>query len=141
VGDFSLIYNVTSNERMLYDYLQAICAIYPYLAIEMQNPSDFSTIKVQNANATVDKALLDAWIEQKNEIEPAKLLRKERDKRLQEVDWIVNRAYSSAQPVPTEWATYMQALRDLPSTSTPTLNEAGQLDMSSVDWPVKPTSS
>ena len=126
---------------MLYSYLQAICTIYPHLAVEMQNPSDFFTLKVQNADATVDKALLDAWIEQKNEIEPIKLLRKERDRRLQEVDWIVSRAYSSAQPVPTEWATYMQALRDLPSTSTPTLNETGQLDLSSVDWPIKPTTA
>jgi hypothetical protein len=127
---------------MLFTYIEAICALYPNLAVELKDPSDISTLVIQSTTeASIDHELLTLWIQNKNEIEPAKLMRKERDKRLQEVDWIVNRAYSSAQPVPTEWATYMQALRDLPSTSTPTLNEAGQLDMSSVDWPVKPTTA
>ena len=124
---------------MLFTYIEAICALYPNLAVELKDPSDISTLVIQSTTeASIDHELLTLWIQNKNEIEPAKLMRKEREKRLQEVDWIVNRAYSSAQPVPTEWATYMQALRDLPSNSTPKLNDAGQLDMSSVDWPVKP---
>jgi|APGre2960657444_1045066.scaffolds.fasta_scaffold18647_2 hypothetical protein len=70
--------------------------------------------------------------------EPLRVLREERDKRLTACDWYVSRAFCKNELVPGEILKYMQALRDLPSTSTPTLNEAGQLDMSSVDWPVKP---
>jgi NADH:ubiquinone oxidoreductase subunit len=41
----------------------------------------------------------------------------ERDRRLQAVDWVVIRATSTTTPVPEAWATYMQALRDLPATT------------------------
>lgn len=37
----------------------------------------------------------------------------------------------------TEWATYRQALRDLPSTATPTLDDNGNLQ--NVTWPSEPT--
>jgi hypothetical protein len=40
--------------------------------------------------------------------------------------------------MPQEWATYMQALSDLPDNSTPALTNTGQLDMTSVNWPQKP---
>ena len=46
-----------------------------------------------------------------------KELRQERDRRLQAVDWVVIRATSTSTPVPEAWATYMQALRDLPATT------------------------
>ena len=35
-----------------------------------------------------------------------------------------------------EWRTYRQALRDLPSTASPSLDEDGQL--TGVTWPTKP---
>ena len=38
------------------------------------------------------------------------------------------------------WKNYRQALRDLPSKSNPKLNSYGDLDMSSVTWPDKPSS-
>ena len=69
--------------------------------------------------------------------EPMRLLRVERDKKLAEVDWEVTRAYSKGEVVPSELATYMQALRDLPDTAEPTMNEAGQLNMDSVTWPTR----
>ena len=49
--------------------------------------------------------------------QPLKELRQERDRRLQAVDWVVIRATSTSTPVPEAWATYMQALRDLPATT------------------------
>lgn len=69
--------------------------------------------------------------------EPMRMLRVERDKKLAEVDWEVTRAYSKGEAVPSELATYMQALRDLPDTAEPTMNEAGQLNMDSVTWPTR----
>ena len=44
-------------------------------------------------------------------------LRAERDRRLATTDWVTLKAYSTSTPVPEAWATYMQALRDLPTTT------------------------
>ena len=65
--------------------------------------------------------------------EPMRLLREERNKKLSETDWWVlpDRTTSQAQK------DYRQALRDLPSTAKPKLDENGQL--TNVTWPTKPT--
>ena len=71
--------------------------------------------------------------------EPMRRLRVYRDKLLAETDWVTMRSYSTNSPVPTEWASYQQALRDLPETATPVLDPTSPLGISGVDWPVKPT--
>lgn len=81
---------------------------------------------------------LDAKLQELIAAQPMKLLRKERDSRLAACDWITLKSYSTDERVPEVWRVYMQALRDLPSTATPTLNEDGTLNIESVDWPVKP---
>jgi hypothetical protein len=65
--------------------------------------------------------------------EPLRLLREERNRKLAQTDW---RA-SSDLTLSSEWSTYRQALRDLPSTATPTLDEDGNLQ--NVTWPSEPT--
>lgn len=70
--------------------------------------------------------------------EPMKLLRIERDKRLANVDWRVIRSISTGVALTKAWKDYMQALRDLPANSTPTLGIDGRLDMNSVTWPTEP---
>ena len=67
--------------------------------------------------------------------EPAKLLRLERDEKLKACDW---RA-SSDLTMSSAWTTYRQALRDLPASTTPTLNTDGTLNQSSVTWPTEPS--
>jgi len=62
------------------------------------------------------------------------LMRRERNKLLQETDWTQNRDVTLANDV--EWAAYRQALRDLPNTATPELDEYGNL--TNVTWPEKP---
>jgi len=69
---------------------------------------------------------------------PMKLMRYLRDKLLAETDWVTMRAYSTNTPVPTDWAEYQQALRDLPDTATPVLDPLSPTGISGVDWPVKP---
>ena len=59
-----------------------------------------------------------------------KELRTERNRRLAECDWVVIRATSTDTPVPEEWKTYMQALRDLP---------ANTVDPENPVWPQAPT--
>lgn len=55
--------------------------------------------------------------------------RQERNKLLAEVDWVTLKAYSTHTPVPEEWVTYMQALRDLPMATEDPENPV---------WPVPP---
>ena len=38
-----------------------------------------------------------------------------------------------------EWKTYRQALRDLPASSNPRINNQEELDESSVSWPTQPS--
>ena len=66
--------------------------------------------------------------------EPMRLLRLERNQLLQQTDWTQNRDVTLANDA--EWAAYRQALRDLPNTATPELDENGTLI--NVEWPVKP---
>ena len=69
--------------------------------------------------------------------EPIRLLREERNQRLAETDWTQGRDVSLSND--TDWKNYRQALRDLPSKSNPKLDSVGDLDMSSVTWPTKPS--
>ena len=71
--------------------------------------------------------------------EPFRLLRKERNRRLAECDWIVTKNAEYGYNIPKEWRAYRQALRDLPSiTYKPELDEFGYLKMDSVVWPTPP---
>lgn len=81
---------------------------------------------------------IETKIEELRALEPMRRLRVHRDKLLAETDWVTMRAYSTGTPVPTEWATYQQELRDLPDTATPVLDPSSPTGISGVDWPVKP---
>ena len=68
-------------------------------------------------------------VEQLEAERPLKDLRAERDRRLATTDWVTLKAYSTSTPVPEAWATYMQALRDLPATTE---------DPTNPEWPTVP---
>jgi hypothetical protein len=57
-------------------------------------------------------------------------LRRRRNAVLANCDWVVIRATSTDTPVPDEWKTYMQALRDIPSNTEDPANPV---------WPSIPT--
>ena len=71
--------------------------------------------------------------------EPMKLLREERNKRLTESDWVVTKATELGKTVSEKWVGYRQTLRHLPENASPKLNSIGQLDLTSVNWPTKPS--
>ena len=71
--------------------------------------------------------------------EPFKLLREERNKLIAETDWTQLKDISLDSIREKNWKEYRQALRDLPNSSTPKLDSNGNLDMSSVTWPDKPS--
>ena len=80
----------------------------------------------------IDENLVTNKILELRNAEPMRLLREERNRRLVETDWMAN----SDVTMKDEWRTYRQALRDLPSTASPKLNEQGNLI--NVTWPTKP---
>ena len=70
---------------------------------------------------------------------PMRLLREERNKRLVETDWTQLKDIDLDLIRERNWKNYRQALRDLPAKSNPKLDDFGNLDMSSVSWPDKPS--
>ena len=83
---------------------------------------------------------LDAKLIELKAAEPYKLLREERNKLIAETDWTQLKDISLDSIREKNWKEYRQALRDLPNGSTPKLDSYGNLDMSSVTWPDKPSS-
>ncbi len=77
---------------------------------------------------------IDAKIAELQAAEPMRLLREERNRRIAETDWTQNRDVTLSND--SDWQTYRQSLRDLPSTASPELDENGQL--TNVTWPTKP---
>ena len=71
--------------------------------------------------------------------EPARQVREIRDRLLAESDWTQNRDVVLLNDI--TWKQYRQDLRDLPASAsfTPKLDSNGNLDMSSVTWPLKPS--
>ena len=93
--------------------------------------NDYETLRWYETN-TLPKPTLEELTEKWDEhlaAQPLKELREERNRRLAEVDWVVIRAFSMNTPVTDEWKTYIQALRDLPSTTEDPVNPV---------WPVRP---
>lgn len=72
--------------------------------------------------------------------EPMKVLREVRNKLLSETDWTQLKDVNLDIIRERDWKNYRQALRDLPRTSNPKLDSGGNLDMTSVVWPDKPSS-
>ena len=91
---------------------------------------DYESLVILSGQPKPPKEEFEAKLQELIDAQPLKDLRKERDRRLAEVDWVVIRATSTDTPVPEEWKTYMQALRDLPTATE---------DPSNPIWPSIPT--
>jgi len=119
--------------HLFIEALQLLRPNSPY-TIDGQELSGLNWIDKNTKKPTEEE--IQAKIEELQAAEPLRLLRIERDRKLSEVDWIVIRATSQGVPLSQEWIDYMQALRDLPTTATPEINEYGELI--NVIWPEKP---
>ena len=93
---------------------------------------DSSTTKPTESELNTKVAELDA-------AEPMRLLREERNQLLSETDWMVTRSIETGVAISDAWKTYRQILRDLPASSSPSLNQYYDLDLTSVTWPTKPS--
>ena len=91
-------------------------------------------IKWKDGHETTEEETnaINAKITELQNAEPMRLLRLERDRKLTETDW-----WCASDRTPTQaQLDYRTALRDLPSTALPSLDENGQL--TGVEWPTKP---
>ena len=82
---------------------------------------------------------VNAKINELQATEPFKLLREERNKLIAETDWTQLKDIDLDIIRERNWKNYRQALRDLPAKSNPKLDSYGNLDMSSITWPTKPS--
>ena len=107
-------------------------------AIHGDNYSDIEWLDKTQTKPTEDE--INAKLSELQAAEPFRLLREERNRRLAETDWTQLKDIDLDFIRERDWKNYRQALRDLPAKSNPKLTESGQLDMSSISWPDKPSS-
>jgi len=101
---------------------------------DLENINDFSGFTFSNDyQPSFTMTDVENRLAELQNAEPMRILREERNRKLAKTDW---RA-SSDLTLSSEWSTYRQALRDLPSTATPTLDDYGNLQ--NVTWPKEPT--
>ena len=103
---------------------------------------DYSTLTWHNDNF-VKPSLEEcqAKIAELDAAEPMRQIREHRDKLLSDCDWVVVRAHDTNTPVPADWASYRQSLRDFPAT-----NPSYEIDPMknhikywTISWPTPPS--
>ena len=87
-----------------------------------------------NQNRFFEWSVVSAKIQELQAAEPLRQLRIQRNQLLAQTDWRMTTDYPYSDQA--EWETYRTALRDLPATVNPTLDEQGNLI---VDWPQAPS--
>jgi len=121
---------------MKYDITHAIQALKPAAewALRGDDYSGLEWLDKSQTKPTEDE--VNAKVTELQNTEPYRLLRIERDRRLQATDW---RA-SSDLTISGDWKAHRQDLRDLPAQQTPKLNSDDELDFTSISWPPEPSS-
>ena len=119
------------------DALSALRPNCEYM-LEGENYSGITWLD-KNQTLPTEQEVLEKLEELKKE-RPFVLLRKERNRLISETDWTQLKDIDLDIIRERNWKNYRQALRDLPTKSNPKLNSIGDLDMSSVTWPDKPSS-
>ena len=107
---------------------EAIRMVYPNVQTidDTEGCFDFDGNKVEIDTDVVNEKEIEI-----RAAEPMRLLRQERNRKIAETDWWVLSDRTASQ----EQKDYRQALRDLPSTASPKI-ENGHL--TNVTWPTKP---
>ena len=105
--------------------------------------SDYTKLEWDASNSKTKPTLedLQSKVTALDTAEPLKRLRSERDRLLAESDWVVTKAAETGVAETDAWKTYRQALRELPSTQTPVMEDTptSQLGIKNVTWPTKPS--
>ena len=102
--------------------------------------SEYSGLEWLDSNTTKPtETEINNKISELDSAEAMRLLREERNVLLSETDWVAARSIETGVTISNDWKTYRQALRDLPASSSPSLDEYYDLDLTSVTWPTKPS--
>ena len=106
-------------------------AVYALVGGELSQLSDGS-FRYRSGQTPPTEEAIEAKLTELQNAEPMRVLREERNQKLAETDWWVlpDRTPTQVQ------LDYRTALRDLPSTASPSLDEDGNL--TGVEWPTKP---
>ena len=120
---------------MIYTKVDALISLKPNAQFSWAGTEIYSELNYLSSDTPPTESELDTEVTRLNNLEPMRLLRKERNTRLASTDW---RA-SSDLTLSTDWKTYRQGLRDLPASASPKLDANGNLDMSSVTFPTEPS--
>ena len=95
--------------------------------------SETKIVEWHDSRTQPTEAEINAKIAELKAAEPMRLLRIERDRLIALTDWRFRSDLSPSQA----WIDYSQALRDLPATATPSLDENGNL--TGFTWPTPPS--
>ena len=119
---------------MIYTKANALSSLKPNKQFAW-NGDEYSGLTWLGSGTPPTGSEINAEVTRLTNAEPMRLLRVERDARLLACDW---RACSDLT-LTDSWKTYRQALRDLPTSASPKLDSNGDLDMTSVTFPTKPS--
>ena len=119
---------------MIIQYSDALMSLKPNKQWALRGDK-YSDLEWLDSGTAPTESEINAEVTRLTNLEPMRLLRVERDKRLAACDW---RA-SSDVTLPDAWKTYRQALRDLPASASPKVDSEGDLDLTSVTWPTEPS--
>jgi len=97
--------------------------------------TDYSGFNWLDSSTKPTESEIDTEVTRLTNAEGMRLLRVERDRLLATTDWRANSDLTLAD----DWKTYRQALRDLPASSSPTLDSDGNLDITSITFPTEPS--
>jgi len=126
---------------MKYDIVDAFSQLSNSDSVWYTHSNTYESIEWDNNNTQTKptEEQCNAKLVEITNAEPARLVRIKRDQLLAESDWTQNRDVVLLND--TTWQQYRQDLRDLPASAsfTPKLDSNGNLDMSSVTWPLKPS--
>ena len=120
---------------MIYTRVDALLSLKPNAEFSWAGTEIYSELNYLSSDTPPTESELDTEVTRLNNLEPMRLLRKERNLRLAATDW---RA-SSDLTLSDAWKTYRQDLRDLPASASPTVGSDGALDLTSVTWPTEPS--
>ena len=119
---------------MIYDKTMALASLKPYTKWSWSG-EDYSGFTWQDSGTAPTEAEIDAEVTRLTNAEPMRLLRIERNARLAETDYMA----LSDTTITDAWKTYRQQLRDLPASANPTVDTNGNLNLTSVTFPTKPS--
>ena len=120
---------------MKYDKLDALDTLKPNSLWQWQG-TDYTGLNwVDSSQTKPTESEIDAEVTRLTNAEPMRLLRIERNARLAETDYMA----LSDTTITDAWKTYRQQLRDLPASANPTVDTNGNLNLTSVTFPTKPS--